>query len=228
MQMLAERSAAGERNSFSGLFGLSELTEQEKSKIETLLEEFSTGKENLSQDLSELTQITSEVKAINHQAALLHGERIKKANDILKKYKDGAFTGWLIATYGNRQTPYNLLQYYEFYEALPKPLKPKAETMPRQAIYTLASREGEFEKKLGVVEGYAGETKTALLALIRELFPLKSHDKRRQNLFYTAMVEIEKVRYTLGKIDQLTHKQKEELQTEYQNLKTYIERIHTR
>ena len=101
----------------------------------------------LSNDLNHLISLTSEVKAINNQAALLHGERIKKAHQILTRYRDGAFTAWLMAAYGNRQTPYNLMQYYEFCEAMPKQLASKIELMPRQAIYVFASREGEPRKK---------------------------------------------------------------------------------
>jgi hypothetical protein len=111
----------------------------------------------------------------------LHGERIKKAHTILTKYRDGAFTSWLIAAYGNRQTPYNFLQYYEFYELLPKLLRPKLETMPRQAVYTLASRQGPLELKKKIVENYQGETKAVLLDTIREYFPLADQDKRKGN-----------------------------------------------
>lgn len=77
--------------------------------------QFSSGEGNLTLDLAELSLITSEVKAINNQAAILHGERIKKAQTLLKSYQEGAFSAWLNATYGNRQTPYNLMQYYEFF-----------------------------------------------------------------------------------------------------------------
>ena len=46
----------------------------------------------------------------------------KERKTILKNYRDGAFSAWLIATYGNRQTPYNFLQYYELYITLPEHL----------------------------------------------------------------------------------------------------------
>jgi hypothetical protein len=228
MALMAERSASGQMNSFTGLFGVSELSAHEKAHLETLLAEYSTGEEDIDRDLSALSHITSEVKAINNQAALLHGERIKKAQTLLQKYKDGAFSAWLIATYGNRQTPYNLMQYYEFYTALPHALQPKLETMPRQAIYTLASREGEIGQKTEIVENYAGETKSALLALIRSLFPLKENDRRKENLFLNALSGLEKVRFTLGKIDSLTARQKEELKEALNLVKSYIDPIKTR
>jgi len=177
---LAERSASGNLSGFAGVFGMSELNAHEKELLENILHEYAHGDENVSRDLSQLISITSEVKAINNQAALLHGERIKRAQKILKEYRDGAFTSWMIATYGNRQTPYNFMQYYEFYESLPSALKQQIEAMPRQAIYTLASREGELKDKHKIVKEYCGETKNELLRMIRERFPLADQDQRRR------------------------------------------------
>src|SRR6185437_5934673 len=114
-----KQSANGNLSSFSGVFSIADLSNHEKSSIETILKDYAIDPENLDDDLAHLISITSEVKAINNQAALLHGERIKKAHTILTRYRDGAFTAWLIAAYGNRQTPYNFLQYFEFCEAMP-------------------------------------------------------------------------------------------------------------
>lgn len=228
MTALAERSANGQVNSFAGLFSPAELTETEKAHLQELLASFSHGTENIKADFNELSHITSEVKAINNQAAMLHGERIKKAQAILKSYRDGAFTAWMIAIYGNRQTPYNLMQYYEFYESLPKPLQPKLESMPRQAVYTLASREGAFDIKKGVVEKYDGETKSALLSLIRDLFPLEDTDKRKINTFQNSLSGLAKVRFTLSKLKSLSPKQKEELNEELSSLKKFIDLIKVR
>ena len=182
MAAMATQSAAGHLTSFSGVFGFADLSEQEKEGLANLLKNYSNESQEIERDLPLLVSLTSEVKAINNQAALLHGERIKKAHQILIRYRDGAFTAWLIAAYGNRQTPYNLMQYYEFCEAMPKHLRPQIELMPRQAIYVLASREGELEKKQEIVEKYQGETKLQMLTLIRETFPLNQTDKRQQNI----------------------------------------------
>lgn len=192
MTAMATQSAHGNLSGFSGVFGLSELNEHEKGFLSTLLHEYTTGKENIDADLTVLISITSEVKAINNQAAILHGERIKRAQQILKQYRDGAFTSWLIAAYGNRQTPYNFLQYYEFYSALPQALRPQIEAMPRQAIYSLASREGPMKKKEDIIKNYQGETKSQLLSLIRETFPLEDDDKRRQNIVESLIQNIRK------------------------------------
>ena len=179
MAEMGRQSVQGHLTSFSGIFNITDLTPLEKDRLQILLEEFSIdGRSNIEKDLTSLIHLTSEVKAINNQAALLHGERIKKAQSILTRYREGAFTAWLITTYGNRQTPYNFLYYYNFYENLPKLLRPKLEKMPRQAIYTLASREGPLPLKQDIIENYNGETKNALLEKIREVFPLQKEDKR--------------------------------------------------
>jgi hypothetical protein len=180
MAAMAQQSATGNLTSFAGIFSVAELTPQEKEGLGHLLRQYSTDDQEIGEDLDKLISLTSEVKAINNQAALLHGERIKKAHGLLKRYREGAFTAWLMATYGNRQTPYNLMQYYEFCEAMPKQLRPQIEWMPRQAVYVLASREGSLKKKQEIVENYQGETKQEVIAWIRQVFPLDHEDQRQQ------------------------------------------------
>jgi hypothetical protein len=187
MTNLAELSSSGSLSSFAGVFRVSGLNEKEKDILHTLLTQYSAEEHDIKGDLQSLIDITSEVKAINNQAAILHGERIKKAQDILKNYQDGAFSAWLVAIYGNRQTPYNFLQYYELYTALPNILHPKLDEMPRQAVYTLASRSGPLEKKEEIVKNYSGQPKQELLALIRSAFPLEKDDKRAQDLAHFAI-----------------------------------------
>lgn len=182
MAAMAKQSATGNLTSFSGVFSVSELSDKDKQSIEMILRSHAGEYDDVESDLHALISITSEVKAINNQAALLHGERIKKAHQILIRYRDGAFTAWLMTAYGNRQTPYNLMQYYEFYEAMPKPLRPQIESMPRQAIYALASRQGSLEEKQKIIENYRGETKIEVLSLIRQVFPLSRTDRRRSQV----------------------------------------------
>lgn len=179
MTALVERSSNGDLSSFSGIFRVSALNETEKSTLEQILKNFRlTEAYDVESDLKVLTAITSEVKAITNQAVILHGERIKKAQDVLKKYRDGAFTAWLYAIYGNRQTPYNFLQYYEFYTMLPQALHTKLDQMPRQVVYSLASRAGDLERKEEIVRTYEGQSKQELLHRIRLEFPLPEDDKR--------------------------------------------------
>ena len=54
--------------------------------------------------------------------------------------------------------------------------------MPRQAVYSLASRVGEYERKEDIIKNYKGEPKEELLHLIREQFPLSTTDRRAQDL----------------------------------------------
>ncbi len=213
MATLARESTKGQLSSFAGVFSVTELSEGEREQLEGLLLTYANEEQDVSADLTQLLSITSEVKAITNQAAILHGERISRAQKILTKYRDGAFSAWLIATYGNRQTPYNFLQYYTFHSDMPKKLRPQIEAMPRQAIYSLASREGELTAKQKFVEDYQGETKAELLALIRELFPLDDDDGRRQNKGEVAITSLNKLYQTLtrGRI-KLTGKQKKSIE----------------
>lgn len=195
MTALVERSNNGDLSSFSGVFRVAQLNEKEKADIETILRTFRlTESSDYEDDMKALMAITSEVKAITNQAVILHGERIKRAQDILKNYRDGAFTAWLFSTYGNRQTPYNFLQYYEFYTVLPQALHPKLDQMPRQAVYSLASRAGSFEKKESIVKNYTGQPKDELLKLIRLEFPLQEDDKRLPNFTHNAILFLKRAR----------------------------------
>lgn len=228
MAAMARQSANGQLTSFSGVFGVSELNEFEKKKIEAILQEY-TLDEDIGNDFNALLTITSEVKAINNQAALLHGERIKRAHGILTRYRDGAFTAWLMTAYGNRQTPYNLMQYYEFYESMPKMLRPQIESMPRQAIYTLASREGPLEKKREIVENYNGETKVELLSLIRQIFPLDEKDRRKGNVGDGAIAVLKRLRIELKKNRQsFSYSQKEALNSLLTDIQQLIDTTKTR
>lgn len=200
MTALVEKANNGDLSSFSGVFRVTALNEQEKNTLETILKNFRHSDfYEVDADLKALTTITSEVKAITNQAVILHGERIKRAQEILKKYQEGAFTAWLFTTYGNRQTPYNFLQYYEFYHLMPIALHVKIDQMPRQVIYSLASRQGDLQKKEEIVKSYSGQTKAELLNLIRQEFPLNEDDKRLPNFASHAIMFLKRARELLKK-----------------------------
>jgi Uncharacterised protein family (UPF0137) len=212
VKALAKRSASGELSGFSGLFKPTELSETETRALEALLQNYSVGEADVQLDLNALVAITSEVKAINNQASILHGERIMRAQKILKNYRDGAFSAWLVATYGNRQTPYNFLLYYEFYQELPQELKTKLENVPRQAIYTLASRDASFEDKKEIVSSYSGQTKQEMLEIIRSKFPLPESDRRRSDEARSIFIAIERLGERYQKQKQgFSHSQNKEI-----------------
>jgi hypothetical protein len=198
MTNLVELSSSGNLSSFSGVFRVTPLSDKEREALEHLLVQFREEEQEIRSDLHELSAITAEVKAINHQAIILHGERIKKAQHILKQYRDGAFSAWLVATYGNRQTPYNFLQYYELYTTLPHTLLTNLDAMPRQAVYSLASREGSLDQKKEIIAGYQGQPKQELLSLIRKTFPLSESDKRAQNLGEVAIQSLKRLHQQLS------------------------------
>ena len=194
MTNLVEMSSSGNLSSFAGVFRIAPLSTTEKERLEGLLSQYKNDTHEIQEDLFQLSAITAEVKAINNQAIILHGERIKKAQEILKNYQDGAFSAWLVATYGNRQTPYNFLQYYELYSSMPETLQDKIDDMPRQAVYSLASRNGALSQKERIIKNYNGEPKVELLKLIRDTFPLAQNDKRAQNLPDVALLLLQRLK----------------------------------
>ncbi|HEY4255215.1 MAG TPA: CT583 family protein [Chlamydiales bacterium] len=226
MTALVERSSNGELSSFSGVFRVTALNESEKSDLEAILKSFRWNEvDEVGADLKALEAVTSEVKAITNQAVILHGERIQRAQEILKKYRDGAFTAWLFTTYGNRQTPYNFLQYYEFYTAMPQGLHAKIDQMPRQAVYSLASRQGAMEKKEAIVRNYNGQAKQELLQLIRIEFPLPEDDKRHPNFAAHAIVFLKRAREMIkNPLCVPSEEEKKQLQTLLAQVSTLVEK----
>lgn len=160
-----------------------ELTEQEKQTIQKILvDDYLPNKiseDEVAHHVEQLTNITRQIKSISAQSILLHGERIKQAQQILADYKDGAFTKWLMTTYGNRQTPYSMLRYYEFYQSAPYDARAQIEAAPKKAVYLLASREGDRNKKLELIQKHGTSPQSDLLLLIQSTFPTKETDKRK-------------------------------------------------
>jgi hypothetical protein len=158
------------------------LTDQEKRDIQALVDEYQPEEivsSRAAQHVEQLVEITKQIKSIAAQSVLLHGERIKQAQDLLANYRDGAFTKWLMSTYGNRQTPYSMLRYYEFYQSAPKEARLLIEAAPKKAVYLLASRSGDRDKKIELIQEHGTESQKDLLNLIQSSFPLAETDKRK-------------------------------------------------
>ncbi len=220
MSALAEKTSSGNLSSFAGVFGVACLNAAEKESLRALLEEFRHELRPLEEDLQALMQVTSELKAITNQAIVLHGERIAKAQKVLLPYRDGAFSAWLVATYGNRQTPYNFLQYYLFHRSLSPRFRDKLETMPRQIVYALASRtqktalpaEVVERCKEEILEKYTGQPKEEIMEMIRQAFPLKADDGRARNGARFVVSQLEKTFLLMKNLSfQPTERQKEQI-----------------
>jgi Uncharacterised protein family (UPF0137) len=223
MKEMAELSSRGALSGFSGVFQVQPLDAGDVSKLQTLLKEYGPEDANTDKDYQLLAQLTSEVKAITSQAAILHGERIKKAQSILKNYQEGAFTAWLMATYGNRQTPYNFLYYYDLYMAMPRHLQPKLDAMPRQVVYTLAARQGELARKEALIAEFHNESKQELLEKIKLSFPLKDHDKRNRKLSASILATIDRMQRSIEVLGM--HASKDEKKALVSRLKKLIQTI---
>ena len=155
------------------------LSGDETSALKELLLDNRSGNSDVAKDYTHLVTLTGEIKSINHQSVLLHGERIQSAKILFQSYGELAFSKWLRQVYGNRQTPYNFLKYYTFYSSLEKRLQEKMLSMPKQIIYTIASRNCSDKDKQRVIDTYDGESKETYLKAIRKAFPLEQKDKRK-------------------------------------------------
>lgn len=195
---------SGPINSFRTLFDYKHLPEEESREIEDLLWTHASheivAEDQLLRDAEQLQHLTAEIRAISKQGIILLGERIHKAQLILKRYGDGqgAFTQWLVSTFGNRRSAYNMLSYYEFYQILPdQQLKDQLKAMPVQAVYSLASRQGDLDVKFDIVRSYKGQRQKDLLVLIQQRLPLRDADARRAKGDPVPVEGLEKVCQTL-------------------------------
>jgi len=166
---------------FRAIFESTPLSENENIQIYNLLEDASgrLTEGEIGDDHQNLAEITTQIRAIERQSILLHGERIHKAQQILKKYHDGTFSKWLQLAYGNRQTPYSMLQFYDLFSRLEKDEKELINSMPKRAAYALASRAGEIEKKVAIIKEHYDSSPDEIIRAVQEAFPLKISDKRK-------------------------------------------------
>jgi Uncharacterised protein family (UPF0137) len=170
-------------NSFNSVFDTKPLDAVETSRIEKLLTEgFQPGLRaqcQVADDIASLKQITAEIKAIGRQGTVLMGERVHRARELLKPYKDGTFTRWLESAFGTRKTGYNALAYYELYTALPHDsLRESFKKLQQRTAYVLASRKGAVETKAEIISEYQDRSHDELVILIQEKLPVASGDRR--------------------------------------------------
>lgn len=158
-------------------FGVKQLDENESGIIEKIIldnVESNVSEDQVSKDIGMLKTISSEIKSINGQAVLLIGERIDKVRSLLKAYKTGTFVQWIDSTFDSRRTAYNMLSYYDMYQNLPISAKDPFQKIPHKAAYALASRNGDIEKKAGLVVELQNLKTNEMMLKIQEQFPSSS------------------------------------------------------
>ena len=179
---MATQSGAGNRSGFSGIFSLVENSvKKEKELLESMLKEYATDGVNITTDLHSLISITSEVKAINNQAAILHGERIKKAHAIPHPLPRRRFFKLVD---GRLRQPANALQFHAVLRLLPYHAQnaAAANRVDAKTSHLHTRNQNRSGGKEAGDCGINGETKTELLTRIRTEFPLDKLDKRRQKV----------------------------------------------
>jgi hypothetical protein len=217
-------------NAFRSVFGIDDLDESQKEELKELLHEsapIEKDSHEVQRDFDLLKSITAEIRSIQKQSALLLGERIVKAREILKLYGDGktTFTKWLDSTFSSRRTAYNCLAYYEFYSSLPNDgLRQRLKNMSHKAVYMLASRVGDLEQKYKIVEEYSALKQTEIIPIIQELFPILESEKKKEAGLEGDLNELERVLERLLKRKTLLHsahrKRLEEIQDLMSELNT--------
>ena len=198
---------------------ITELTDKEKRTIQKILVDNNRPEvipeSKVSEHVEQLTNITKQIKSIAAQSVLLHGERISQAHKILANYREGVFTKWLLATYGNRQTPYSMLRYYELYQSAPQETQSMIEAAPKKCVYALASREIDQDKKLEFIKNNCNKSQGDFLMLIQSTFPT-AQTNRRESVKNTS---------TIKSMDNLLIKLKSGAQYLNQTNKAEIERL---
>jgi|JI10StandDraft_1071094.scaffolds.fasta_scaffold23353_7 hypothetical protein len=162
-------------NNFNAVFEPQKLDKKEEERLEEILENNwipnNLSEAEAKQTLMKLKTITSEIKSISRQGAFLIGERVLKVREMLKVYKTRTFLLWLESTFGSRRTGYNMLTYYELFQALPDDeLRNKYKTMPQRAAYSLANRKGDIQRKINIIDRYFDRKSNELISIVQKEF----------------------------------------------------------
>lgn len=176
-------------NAMHNLYG--ELDQANANAIDRLIfencepmEEESNATQELADDVKKLKHITGTIRGIFREGVFLLGKQVYEARQILQKYNrtGNTFGEWLkIAFKQGRSTAYNALAYYEFHESLPnEELKSQLKEFPYKAAYLLASRDGEFDRKLEILKNHHDQNATEIIAIIDEVLPLPSRYRQKR------------------------------------------------
>ncbi len=165
------------------------LTEEQGSLIKALFHEYKSSElneDNVNEDLQKALELSASIKSVIQQSVLLVGERVKKAQALMARYRVGMFNKWLFMVFGNKVTPYSFLNYYNFYNSIEDmKTRSRLEELPKKAAYKLASRKGELSAKIEVLNSMISleqsrkSIKTsALEKIIDQRFPVAETDNR--------------------------------------------------
>lgn len=162
-------------NNFNAVFEPQKLDKKEETRLEEILENnwipHNLSESEAKQILMKLKTITSEIKSISRQGAFLIGERVSQVREMLKVYKNRTFLLWLESTFGSRRSGYNMLTYYELFQALPdEELRDKYKSMPQRAAYSLANRKGDIQRKIDIIDRYFDRKSSELISIVRKEF----------------------------------------------------------
>ncbi len=155
------------------------LTSSEIGRIDQLLKENGTsiGK-RWHDDALQLQELTAQIRAVAKMGVLMTGERIYKARELLKPYRDGTFTKWISMIFPNRKSGYNMLAYYELYLQLPSDCQESYKKLSRKVAYVLASRPAPLEVKVALVRECASLKTDEGLIKIQTRLPVIATDGR--------------------------------------------------
>jgi chromosome partitioning protein len=139
-----------------------------ESRIKDIIKKDSSFEELYLKEILELSKI---IKSIKAQEVLIVGKAIKKAQTILANYNNGMFSEWLVEMFGNVQTPYNFLRFFELHTLLKERSQKEYLSIPRRAAYKLAKVEGSTEQKEEFISQGKNKNASSLEEEIDILFP---------------------------------------------------------
>lgn len=205
-------------NVFQSMMCINQLDETDSLRIEKILvDNFQPGmldQYQVSDDALELKRLTSEIKTIGKQGIILSGERVKRAQTLLKNYKNGTFVKWIDFTFSNRKTAYNMLSYFDLYNELPnQETKEQFKKIPMKSAYIIASRTANLNIKKEVINQFHDRSISELNIIIDEKMPLAEGDKRSLKTDNVRLMQIlsDAVKKFRQRKNSLTNKEKNQI-----------------
>ncbi|UFP07259.1 CT583 family protein [Chlamydia pecorum] len=151
------------------------LTQAESEQLDCLILDGNIDlEEQASEVLLEIKSITSQIKAIQKHHVLLIGEKIYRVREILNKSGSSSttFSSWIGLVFHTKSSAYNALAYYELFLKLPsQSWRVIFQSIPYKTAYLLASRKGEIEDKMTVIEKIQGLPNSAAICILNKYLP---------------------------------------------------------